>query len=99
MNKYTTLTIPQGSITILFLYPCGHVNKQHLTVILRLVDHCSYDLQNLPERLSTFITIYRIFRGSKPAVSDDNSANVCCLEIFENEYSTENMRKFENHNL
>ena len=27
-----TITIPQGSITILCIHPCGHLAMQHLTI-------------------------------------------------------------------
>ena len=39
---YKETTIPQGSITILCLHPCGHLDKQHLTGTFPFIGHMIY---------------------------------------------------------
>ena len=49
---HTATTIPQGSITIIYLYPWSHLynTTQHLTDTLTFKDHWPHDLHDLLER-------------------------------------------------
>ena len=54
----TSTTTPQGSFTILYLYPWSHLDDKTITVTFK--DPWPHGLRGLVEKRLTFVTCYKL---------------------------------------